>query len=80
MKATLKILALLAMVGFASQPSKGATVPQNGACGYYCGGVLYSQNVGSGCCSYTFTCPNGQQVPAWAMANSGRWWVCPVQP
>jgi hypothetical protein len=78
MKATLRIIALIATLGFVGQSSHGA--PITGSCGYYCGAVLYSQNVGPSCCSHTFTCPDGQQVRAWAMANSGRWWACLIAP
>jgi hypothetical protein len=77
MKTTLRVLALLLVLVTVGKESRALA---NGTCGYHCGTVLYTKYVGANCCDSTYTCPNGQQVPAWAGYDSGsnKWWICPV--
>jgi hypothetical protein len=75
MKPTARILALILVLGFACLPAWSA--PSTG-CRYYCGSTLH-QTTSTSCCSQTFTCPNGQQVPATQVYSvaGGGWIYCP---
>jgi len=75
MKWVIRALALTFPLGFACLPASSATAT---GCRYYCGSTLH-QTTSSSCCSQTFTCPNGQQVPATQVYSTaaGGWIYCP---